>query len=122
MPVEKNPLPNPSKRKVRPSTAPSNIQTHPSYQTGLYHNTARPVTAGFGDTSRPSLAGGLRPKTQASGPRQNWRLTKKTNEQPKLYLKINLFSFFPLLPYPVKPQQTQTGQKARRLTVGGVDG
>lgn len=81
MPVEKNPLPNPSKRKVRPSTAPANIQTHPSYQTGLYHNKARPVTAGFSDTSRPSLAGGLRPKTQASGPRQNWKLKKKTNEQ-----------------------------------------
>lgn len=55
---------NPTKKKIRPSSASANLQSHPAYKSGLYDNT-RPTTASHG----PS--GGLltRAKTQSGAPR-----------------------------------------------------
>ena len=63
-------VPNPTKKKVRPSSASANIQTHSGYTTGLYDN-GRPSTAAPDRTGPAGGVGGLpaRPKTQAGGPR-----------------------------------------------------
>ena len=54
-------LGNPTKKKIRPSSASANLQTHPDFKSGLYDNT-RPTTANHAGLHS-------RPKTQASGPR-----------------------------------------------------
>ena len=64
-------LPNTTKKKVRPSSASANLQSHPNYATGLFDN-SRPSTAA------PSLHG--RPKTQAGGPR-HWARTPQPKPQ-----------------------------------------
>ena len=87
-------LPTPTKKKVRPSSASANIQSHPVFTSGLYDN-GRPSTAAPGRATPPGGVGGqARPKTQAGGPRFWGR-----NQMPDAVLK---------------PQ--------RRLTLGHVDG
>ena len=56
---------NPTKKKIRPSSASANLQSHPDFKSGLYDNT-RPTTASH-VAATPGLPS--RPKTQASGPR-----------------------------------------------------
>ena len=64
-------IPNPTKKKVRPSSAAAKIQSHPTYSTGLY------------DNSRPSTAAASlsRPKTQAGGPRHYVRTPQSRGEE-----------------------------------------
>lgn len=59
-------VPVPTKKKIRPSSATANLQTHPTYTSGLYddHSRGRPATAAPTSTGLPQ-----RPKTQAGGPR-----------------------------------------------------
>ena len=89
-------VPNPTKKKLRPSSASGGLQSHPCYSTGLFDDNARPTTA---SASKPTGAGLLppRPKTQAGGPR-----------------------------YWGKPPQTSTSENLdttqRRLTIGEVNG
>ena len=84
--------------KIRPSSAAANVQTHPSYSTGLFDNVARPSTAAT-NISGPSSAGPVRPHTQAGGSRSKW--------QSK----------------PVEPKKEETVvRQPRRLTLGTVDG
>ena len=88
-------VPNPTKRKVRPSSAAAKLQSHPSFQSGLYSNNNRPSTATASDFP-PGL--GSRPKTQAGGPRYQWGSSSlgQISEAPR--------------------------QQQRRLTVAAVDG
>ena len=87
---------NPTKKKIRPSSASANLQTHPDFKSGLYDNT-RPTTASHGAAaaSGATTGGGLpvRPRTQASGP----RFWSKGGDEVE-----------------TRPQ--------RRLTIGAVDG
>lgn len=85
------------KKKIRPSSAAANLQTHPSYTTGLYDNVLRPSTASAGGFN--SL--GPRPHTQAGGPRSHWQAkTDVKNDDAK---KENV-------------------KHPRRLTLGTVEG
>ena len=91
-PILRNP------KKIRPSSAAANVQTHPSYTTGLFDNVARPSTAAT-NISGPGSASAQRPHTQAGGPRGKW--------QSK----------------PAEPKREETIVKhPRRLTLGAVDG
>ncbi|KAL4229841.1 hypothetical protein ACF0H5_010233 [Mactra antiquata] len=87
-------------RLIRPSSAAANIQTHPTYSSGLYDNiTLRPATAAA-TGRRPDVPElGQRPATQAAGSRRQWRATKEERIEPK---DIN--------------------KQPRRLTIGAVDG
>ena len=87
------PIPNPTKKKIRPSSAAANLQTHHTLTSGLYDN-VRPTTAAPKGTSAAS-SDQQRPKTQAAGPRRPW-------QGPGISPEI------------LKPQ--------RRLTLGAVDG
>lgn len=90
-------IPNPTKKKLRPSSAAANLQTHPSYSSGLFDDNVRPTTGSA--TKAPGPAGLLaqRPKTQASGPRY-WGK-------------------------PAQPLLSDTSEATqRRLTVGHVEG
>ena len=82
---------NPSKKKVRPSSAAANLQSHPSYSTDLYGDDTRPSTAAPVNAGKPS-----RPKTQAGGPRF-WNSSKK--DDPK----------------------NENNKQQRRLTIGPAD-
>ena len=66
-------IPNPTKKKVRPSSAAAKLQSHPTYATGLYDN-SRPSTAAA------SLSGS-RPKTQAGGPRHYVRTPQSRSDE-----------------------------------------
>ena len=87
-----------STKKIRPSSAAANIQTHASYTTGLFDNVLRPTTASTQATPAHSAIG-LRPHTQAGGPRSKWQ--SKAAE--------------------TKPEETIV-KHPRRLTLGAVDG
>lgn len=88
-------------RAIRPSSAAANIQTHPSYSTGLYDNvTLRPATAAASGRRQEPVPVAQRPATQAAGGRRQWRTSKEdTILEPK---EIN--------------------KQPRRLTIGAVDG
>ena len=58
---------NISKKKIRPSSAAANLQTHPCYRTSLYGDRA---TATGVPSGGPTVL--QRPKTQAGGPRSLW--------------------------------------------------
>ena len=58
---------NTSKKKIRPSSASANLQTHPCYRTSLYDDR---TAVGGGPLTGPSVL--QRPKTQAGGPRSQW--------------------------------------------------
>ena len=62
-------IPNPTKKKLRPSSAAANLQTHPSYSTGLFDDNVRPTTGSTAKAAGPSGLLPQRPKTQAGGPR-----------------------------------------------------
>ena len=87
-----------STKKIRPSSASANIQTHPSYTTGLFDNVLRPTTASTQGTPAHNAIG-LRPHTQAGGPRSKWQ--SKAAES--------------------KPEEAIV-KHPRRLTLGTVDG
>ena len=92
-------IPNPTKKKIRPSSAAANIQTHKSYTTALYDN-VRPSTAAVTSERTPhgGSTGTQRPVTHAGGPRYGgWG----RSNQDILGLEHKL---------------------QRRLTVGAVDG
>ena len=65
-------VPNPTKKKVRPSSAAANLRTDDIYKTSLYDD-ARPSTAAFSTGQTPTQ----RPKTHAGGPRY-WNKGKET--------------------------------------------
>ncbi|XP_053398695.1 uncharacterized protein LOC128556878 [Mercenaria mercenaria] len=97
-------IPSASKGKsrvIRPSSAAANIQTHPSFSTGLYDNvTLRPATAAAAGRRQEPAPLVQRPATQAVGARRQWRTSKEdTVLEPK---EIN--------------------KQPRRLTIGAVDG
>lgn len=58
---------NPSKKKIRPSSATAKLQTHPSYFSSLYGNNVRPSTAAPTSLSHGDRNTTQRPKTQAGG-------------------------------------------------------
>lgn len=74
------------KKKIRPSSAAGNIQTHHSYTTGLFRDVLRPSTAA---TVRDSTSTGAvattvaRPHTQAGGPRplSRWKSFDRNPEE-----------------------------------------
>ena len=93
-------VPVPTKKKIRPSSASANLQSHPCYTTGLYDGN-RPATAATAPSSGPG-SGSLplqqqRPKTQAGGPRFWGRREKETEAQ-------------------------ENRRTTRRLTIGPTDG
>ena len=89
--------PNPTKKKIRPSSAVAQLQTHPQFSTGLYDSNVRPSTA----TASTAAGPGQRPRSQAAGGRgQAAAKAATTAAQPA--------------GPPPKPR--------RRLTVGAVDG
>ena len=95
-------IPNPTKRKVRPSSAAAKIQSHPCYSTGLYDdNNGRPSTAVPGSSGQGL---GQRPKTQAAGRRFPYSTESSTPSIPEV---------------PVPP--VMVNGRTRRLTVGPVD-
>lgn len=68
-------------RKIRPSSAAANLQTHPSYTTGLFDNVLRPSPASVqGSELQKTL--GIRPHTQAGGPRPRW-FSKSLEAKPE---------------------------------------
>ena len=58
---------NTCKKKIRPSSASANLQTHPCHRTSLYDDR---TAVGGGQPTGPSVL--QRPKTQAGGPRSQW--------------------------------------------------
>lgn len=89
------------KKRLRPSSAAANIQSHPSYTTGLFDNVSlRPATAAVAGR-RPEPANlAQRPATQAAGGRRPWRTMREdTIVEPK-----------------------DIHRQPRRLTIGAVDG
>lgn len=86
------------KKTIRPSSASANLQSHPTYTSGLFDISIRPSTASINLDSKGPL--GQRPHTQATGSRQPWQ--NRVREQPRLEDNI--------VKYP------------RRLTLGPVDG
>ena len=58
---------NTTKKKIRPSSASANLQTHSIYRTSLYDDR---TAVGGGPSAGPSVL--QRPKTQAGGPRSQW--------------------------------------------------
>ena len=69
--------PHPTKKNVRPSSAAPKLQSHHSYSTPLY-GTSSNISSGEGRsvTTADGLGGlGLRPKTQAGGPR-SWKTSQ----------------------------------------------
>ena len=70
------------KTKIRPSSAAANLQTHPSYTTGVFDNVAlRPATAAGSRTPEsPGIA--QRPATQAAGSRRQWQRTTQEEAKP----------------------------------------
>lgn len=87
------------KKKIRPSSASANLQTHPSYTTGLYDNALRPSTASI-QASAGQSALGQRPHTQAGLRGRQWQ--SRTQEQ--------------------KDEEAAAVKHPRRLTLGTVDG
>lgn len=88
-----------AKKVIRPSSAAANLQSHPSFTTGLFDTVTRPTTA---STQLPDSKGllGQRPHTQAGGPRRQWQF--RAREQPR-------------------PEDAIV-KHPRRLTLGAVDG
>lgn len=87
-----------NKKKIRPSSAASNLQTHPSYYTGLFESryVARPTTAAVSaDTPDGRVQ---RPATHSIAPRRGWKASKSGTEIP------------------------DSVKHPRRLTLGAVDG
>ncbi|XP_046574299.1 WD repeat-containing protein on Y chromosome-like [Haliotis rubra] len=89
-------IPSSKKKKIRPSSAAANLQSHPSFTSGLYGTTARPSTALGQDRG----LFGQRPATQAGGPRRPWQFKGQTETQP----------------------EKEVIKHGRRLTLGAVDG
>ncbi|XP_070198273.1 cilia- and flagella-associated protein 337-like isoform X3 [Littorina saxatilis] len=87
------------KKVIRPSSAAANLQSHPSFTTGLFDIITRPSTASTQLSESKGILG-QRPHTQAGGPRRQWHL--KAREQPR-------------------PEDTIM-KHPRRLTLGAVDG
>ena len=77
-------VPNPSKKKIRPSSASANLQSHPDFKSGLYDNT-RPTTASHGP-SQPGMP--ARPRTQATGPKFWSKGKEETEIKPARRLTI----------------------------------
>ncbi|CAL1540983.1 unnamed protein product [Lymnaea stagnalis] len=90
------------KKKIRPSSASANLQTHPSYTTGLYDNVLRP-SATSSRTAGPHISQGQRPHTQAGGTRGRWQ-AKVTETKNKNGLS------------------NENIKNPRRLTLGTVEG
>lgn len=88
--------PSSKKKKIRPSSAAANLQSHPSFTSGLYGSSARPSTALGHDRG----LFGQRPATQAGGPRRPWQFKGQTEAQP----------------------EKEVVKHGRRLTLGAVDG
>ncbi|XP_052794800.1 WD repeat-containing protein on Y chromosome-like [Mya arenaria] len=90
-----------AKTHVRPSSAAANIQSHPSYTSGLFDNVPiRPSTAAAGGRRPEPAPLAQRPATQAAGGRRQWRTTKE--------------------PSAIEPKDMH--KQPRRLTIGAVDG
>lgn len=87
------------KKVIRPSSAAANLQSHPSFTTGLFDSITRPSTASTQIVDGKGLLA-HRPHTQASGPRRQWHF--RTREQPR-------------------PEDAIV-KHPRRLTLGVVDG
>ncbi|ESO88467.1 hypothetical protein LOTGIDRAFT_165595 [Lottia gigantea] len=87
-------------KKIRPSSAAANLQTHPSFNSGLFDkNINRPSTASFRgpDTGLPLQ----RPATQAGGPRRAWKFKSYNNAENEIDDSV---------------------KHPRRLTIAAVDG
>ena len=70
------------KSKIRPSSAAANLQTHPSYTTGVFDNVAlRPATAA-GSRTPDSTGVAQRPATQATGSRRQWQRAGQEEAKP----------------------------------------
>ena len=88
-----------AKAKIRPSSAAANLQTHPSYTTGVYDNVSlRPSTAA-GSRTPDSTGVVQRPATQAAGSRRQWQRAVQEEAKP-----------------------SDIHKQARRLTLSTVDG
>ena len=71
------------KSKIRPSSAAANLQTHPSYTTGVIDNVSlRPATAAGSRTPDATPVVQQRPATQAAGSRRQWQRAAKEEEKP----------------------------------------
>ncbi|XP_055893432.1 WD repeat-containing protein on Y chromosome-like isoform X2 [Biomphalaria glabrata] len=80
-----SPLP-PIKKRIRPTSASANLQTHPSYTTGLYDNVLRTSSLATGNQTIKQ-----RPHTQAGGPReQNSYRPVDTHENVKHPRRLTL--------------------------------
>ncbi|KAH3841539.1 hypothetical protein DPMN_115005 [Dreissena polymorpha] len=89
------------KPHVRPSSAAANLQSHPSYTSGLFDNVSiRPATAAAAGRRAEPAPLAQRPATQAAGGRRPWRTTKEATV--------------------VEPKDMH--KQPRRLTIGAVDG
>jgi len=103
MPPERVPSAGKKKGKthVRPSSAAANLQSHPSFTTGLFDNVSvRPATAAATGRRAEPAPLAQRPATQAAGGRRPWRTTKE--------------------PTVLEPKDMH--KQPRRLTIGAVDG
>lgn len=89
------------KNRLRPSSAAANIQSHPSFTTGLFDNVSlRPATAAAAGRRPEPTNLAQRPATQAAGGRRPWRsMREDTVIEPK-----------------------DIHKQPRRLTIGAVDG
>ncbi|KAL5011758.1 hypothetical protein ScPMuIL_010309 [Solemya velum] len=87
-----------NKKKIRPSSAASNLQTHASYYTGLFESryVARPTTAAVSADSPDGRS--QRPATHSIAPRRGWKANKSGTQIP------------------------DSVKHPRRLTLGAVDG
>lgn len=101
MPPGRIPSASKKKSRLRPSSAAANIQSHPSFTTGLFDTVAlRPATAAAAGRRPEPTTLAQRPVTQAAGARKPWRTMKeKTVLEPK-----------------------DIHKQPRRLTIGAVDG
>lgn len=71
------------KSKIRPSSAAANLQTHPSYTTGVIDNVSlRPATAAGSSRTPDSTPVVQRPATQAAGSRRQWQRAVKDEAKP----------------------------------------
>ena len=101
MPPERLPASSKKKSRLRPSSAAANIQSHPSFTTGLFDSVSlRPATAAVAGRRPEPTTLAQRPATQATGARKPWRtLKEKSVLEPK-----------------------DIHKQPRRLTIGAVDG
>ena len=70
------------KTKIRPSSAAANLQSHPSFTTGVFDNVSlRPATAAGSRTPEVPVIT-QRPATQAAGSRRQWQRASQEEAKP----------------------------------------